>query len=45
MINEKFHVLFAAQGRMVYENKKHLEVQVRMDSIGEGRPLKCESSV
>ena len=31
--------------RMVYESKKQLEVAVRMDSVGEGRPLRCEHSV
>ena len=31
--------------RMVQEDKKQLEVAVRMDSIDEGRPLKYEHSV
>ena len=32
-------------GRMVYEDKKQLEVAVRTDSLGEGRPLRYEHSV
>jgi len=31
--------------RMLHEGKRQLEVAVRMDSLDEGRPLRCEHSV
>ena len=32
-------------GRMLNDGKRELEVAVRMDRLGEGRPLRCEHSV